>query len=78
MVGWQIGAALGGGDPNWALAGIGAGLIVVYIPISQKFNKQAKTAVDTFNGGLKTSSFWDNNELGIGLTGNGVGLSLRF
>ena len=78
MVGWQIGTALGGGEPNWALAGIGAGLIIVSIPISQNFNKQAKTAVTTFNGGIKTSSFWDRNELRFGLTADGAGLSLRF
>jgi hypothetical protein len=78
MIGWPIGTAIGGGDPNWALAGIGAGLIVISIPISQKFNKQAKQAVDTFNGGLQPSSFWDKSELRLAMTGNGVGLTLRF
>lgn len=78
MVGWPLGTALGGGDPNWTMAGIGAGLIVVSIPISQKVNKQSKRAVDTFNGGLKTSSFWDKNELRFSMTRNGVGLTLRF
>ena len=78
MVGWPIGTALGGGEANWTMAGIGAGLIVVSIPISQKFNKQAKRSVDTFNGGLKTSSFWDKNELRFSMTENGVGLTLRF
>lgn len=37
MVGWPIGTALGGGEPNWTMAGIGAGLFVVSIPISQSF-----------------------------------------
>lgn len=78
MVGWPIGTALGGGDPNWTMAGIGAGLIVVSIPISQKFNKQAKHAVDTYNSGLKTSSFWDKSELELSMSGNGIGLKLRF
>ena len=79
MIGWQLGAAVGGGDPNWAMAGIGAGLIVVTIPISQKFNKQAKQAVETYNQGLQqTSSFWDKSELRFSMTGNGLGLTLRF
>jgi|SRR3989339_464448 len=78
MVGWTIGTAIGGGEPNWSMAGIGAGLIVVSIPISQKFNKQAKQAVDTYNSGLQTSSFWDKSELRFSMTGNGVGLTLRF
>jgi hypothetical protein len=78
MVGWPLGTAVGGGEPNWALAGIGAGLILVSVPISQKYSKQAKRAVDTFNGGLETSSFWDNAELRFTMTGNGLGLKLRF
>jgi hypothetical protein len=78
MVGWPIGTAIGGGDPEWAMAGIGAGLIVIAIPISSKFNKQAKLAVDTYNGGLPSSSFWDKNELRVSVTGSGIGLALRF
>lgn len=78
LVGWPLGTAIGGGEPNWTLAGIGAGLIVVSIPIAQSFNKKAKQAVDTYNGGLQTSSFWDKNELNLSLTGNGIGLTLNF
>lgn len=78
MVGWPIGTALGGGKPNWTMAGIGAGLIVVSIPITQSFNKKAKQAVETYNGGLQTRSFWDKNELKFSLTGNGIGVSLNF
>jgi hypothetical protein len=78
MVGWPIGTAIGGGDPNWVMAGIGAGLIVVSIPISQKFNKHAKRAVHIFNNGLKTSTFWQRNELRYSMSKDGVGLALRF
>jgi hypothetical protein len=78
MVGWPVGAALGGGEPNWIMAGIGAGLIVVAIPISQRYYKKAKLAVGTYNSGLHTSSFWDEKELKIAFTGNGVGLKLTF
>ncbi len=78
MVGWPIGTALGGGEPDWTLAGIGAGLLVVSIPISQNFNKKVKQAVETYNGGLQTSSFRDKNELKLSIRGNGVGLTLNF
>lgn len=78
MVGWPIGTALGGGEPNWTMAGIGAGLFVVSIPITLSSNKKAKQAVETYNGGLQTSSFWDKNELKLSLTGNGIGLTLNF
>ncbi|TRX65905.1 hypothetical protein [Carboxylicivirga sp. M1479] len=78
MVGWPIGAAIGNGDPNWAMAGIGAGLIVVSIPLSQKFNKQVRQAVDTFNADRSAGSFWDNKELNLSMTDNGIGLTLHF
>lgn len=78
MVGWPIGAALAGGEPNWTMAGIGAGIIAVSIPISQKFYKQANNAVGTFNTGFRTSSFWDKSELKLSMKGNGVGLVLIF
>lgn len=78
MVGWPIGTAIGGGEPNWALAGIGAGLIMITIPINQSFNKKAKLAIDTYNEGLQTSSFWDKSELKLSVTGNGMGLTLNF
>jgi len=78
MVGWPLGTALGGGDPNWTMAGIGTGLIVVSIPISNSFNKKAKQAVNTYNNGLQTSSFWDNKELHLSVSENGMGLTLKF
>lgn len=78
MVGWPLGTAIGGGKPNWTIAGIGAGLIVVSIPISQSFNKKAKKAVETYNSGFQTSSFWDRNELNLSIAGNGIGLTLSF
>lgn len=77
MVGWPVGTAIGGGEPNWSLAGIGAGLIVLSIPISQSSNKTARQAVETFNSGLETSSFWDKNKLKLSLTANGIGLTLN-
>lgn len=78
MIGWPLGAAIAGGEPNWVMAGIGAGLVVVSIPISQSANKKIKQAVDVYNGGLQTSSFWDKNELKFAMTGNGIGLTLTF
>ena len=77
LVGFPLGTAIGGGDPNWALVGIGAGLIVVSIPISNKFNRQAKYAVETFNNDLQTSSFWDKHPLRFSVNATGVGLSLK-
>jgi hypothetical protein len=78
LIGWPLGTALAGGDPEWVMAGIGAGLIVVAIPLSQKFNRQIKQAVSTYNSSLRGNSFWDKNELRVLMKGDGVGLVLNF
>lgn len=51
LIGWPLGTAIGGGEPNWTLAGIGAGLVVVSIPFSTAYKKHALKAVDMYNNG---------------------------
>jgi hypothetical protein len=77
LIGWPLGTAIAGGQPNWALAGIGAGLIVVSIPFSTAYTKHAKNAVKLYNNGLKSTGF-DNVDLTIGLTCNGIGVKVIF
>ena len=78
LVGWPLGTALGGGEPNWAAAGAGVALIAVTIGVNKSYNIKAKRAVDTYNNGLGATSFWDRSELRVGLTANGGGLIFRF
>lgn len=78
MIGWTIGTALGGGDPNWAFAGIGAGVIAVSLPISASYRKKAKGAINSYNRGLRKTSFRAPQELKFSMTGNGVGLMWQF
>ncbi len=79
LVGWPVGTAIGGGEPNWILAGIGAGLIVISIPISSQFNKQVKHAVNTYNKGMRnTSAFRKKSEWNLSINNNGIGLIFRF
>ena len=78
MLGWQVGGSLAGAEFNWVLGGIGAGLVVVSIPISNKFNKQAKSAVELYNEGLKTSSKLPKAQLNFTCSKNGLGLVLKF
>lgn len=79
LIGWPIGTALGGGDANWTLAGIGAGIIVVGIPISSSANKKAKQAVELYNSSLNSTSFYEfKPEFIIIANGNGIGLSMTF
>ncbi len=78
MIGWPIGTALAGGDPEWIMAGIGAGLYVISIPITQKYNKQAKSAVGIYNGGFMNSTTIKKPELKLGFHGSQIGLTFRF
>lgn len=79
FVGYPLGTALGGGDANWTLAGVGAGLIGVAIPFSSSANKRAREAVDTYNVRINTKenlAFQPQLELTTGA--GGLGLALRF
>lgn len=77
MIGYPIGTALGGGEPNWAIAGVGAGLIVIAIPITQSANKKANEAVKTYNIGLH-DLLVKQAEVKLGLTAYGIGVNIRF
>jgi len=77
LVGWPVGTAIAGGKPNWTLAGIGAGLIVVSIPFSTAYNKHAKNAVRIYNNGLKQTGL-TMVDVKIGLTCNGIGVRMVF
>ena len=78
LIGWPLGTALGGGEPNWALAGIGAGVIVVAIPLNSGANKNGTKAVELYNAGLSSTSYFTRPELKIGSMSSGLGLSLSF
>ncbi|MGB4846858.1 MAG: hypothetical protein WBP41_03020 [Saprospiraceae bacterium] len=53
MIGWSIGDLIGGRKFNWTLAGIGAGLIIVNIPIHSTDVRHTRNAVHLYNSGLK-------------------------
>ncbi len=79
LIGFPIGTAISGGDANWALAGIGAGLVAIGIPISSGVNKNAKKAVDLYNSDLNATSFYKiKPEYKITANSNGIGLSMNF
>lgn len=79
LIGWPIGTALGGGEANWTLAGIGAGLVVVGIPISSSANKKTKQAVELFNSSLNSTSLYERKpEFKVIANGNGIGFSMNF
>jgi uncharacterized membrane protein YedE/YeeE len=77
LVGWPLGTAVAGGDPNWTMAAIGAGLIGISIPFSVAYSKHARKAVEIYNGGLKQTGF-NSVETRVGLTSGGSGLKINF
>lgn len=52
MIGWPLGTAIAGGKPNWTIAGIGAGLTAISVPISIGSNKKLKRGVAAYNAAL--------------------------
>jgi hypothetical protein len=77
LIGWPIGTALGGGKPNWTLAGIGAGLVVISVPFSIASSKHAKNAVRTYNSGLRLSGM-STTQCRLGLSNNGINFKIVF
>jgi hypothetical protein len=75
LVGWPVGTAIAGGDPQWGLAAAGVGLILVSIPFTSGFTKNANIAIDIYN---KDSAKSYSPKLYIGFRGAGVGATLKF
>ncbi len=79
LIGWPLGSALAGGQPNWALAGVGVGILAVSIPISINFRKKAGSAITQHNSLLTGSNKWNYKpNYYVGFTGRGVQLRVRF
>ena len=78
MVGWPLGTSIAGGEPNWVMAGIGAGLVVISIPVNNKFIKQATQAVKTYNEGKRVMSSYNKTKWQFGISGYGIGLTVEF
>lgn len=78
MIGWTLGTATGGGEPNWTLAVAGVGLAIVAIPVSINFNNKVTQAAETYNLGLRTSSYRNKTEYNLLLTGYGIGFIISY
>ena len=77
FIGYPLGTAIGGGKPEWTLALIGCGLIVIDIPIIISANKKLRKAVNAYNQPGMTSRR-EKYELKLGMTQDGMGLAFRF
>lgn len=77
LIGYPIGTAIGGGDPNWTMAAIGAGLVIVAIPLVSGYNRHATNSVRIYNKGFKSSSM-PAMSMSFGTTANGIGFRVKF
>jgi outer membrane lipoprotein SlyB len=77
LIGWPIGSAIGGGKPNWTLAGIGAAIAVIALPLGSSATKKMNRAVDIYNGKAKTGAI-SKPDLNLLVKANGLGIAWQF
>lgn len=73
MLGYTLGTSAGGGNANWTVGGIGAGMVVVSLPISISATSKVKKAISLYNEGPKTGAM-HKREWQLTFTGNTLGL----
>ena len=78
LVGYPIGTAIGGGEPEWALAGVGAAIIVATIPIIKGFNKKTSQAVELYNAGFSSVGYQFQPEINLNFKGSSLGIVMSF
>ncbi len=77
MIGNPVGTSIGGGEPDWSYAVVGAGLAFIsFVPLNRKVNREIKRGVDIYNAGLKASAFPAKNNVSFGFTGYGIGITV--
>jgi hypothetical protein len=52
LIGWPLGNLIAGEKPQWIMAGIGAGVIGLTIPLDKAYKKHAKKAIALYNAHL--------------------------
>ena len=77
LIGWPLGTAIAGGDPDWTLAAIGGGMIAFSIPVFSISAKNLREAILIYNKGVNKTSLRDK-ELKIGITNTGLSICLKF
>lgn len=79
LIGWPVGSAIAGDEPNWTMAIVGAGLVFISFPFSAKSNRKTKNAVDIYNAEFLSSLRYEfKPQFRLAIIGNGIGLSMRF
>jgi hypothetical protein len=50
MIGYPLGTAIAGGDPQWGVLGGGVGLLLLCLPLNTAYKKHSKNAIELYNG----------------------------
>ncbi len=77
LIGWPLGTEMGGGDPEWAIAGVGAGILAIAIPFAVTAKKQTIRAIRLYNEGIKVGREKEMT-LKAGIYNDGIGICLKF
>ena len=48
LIGFPIGTMIGGGEPQWELAAVGVGFVIIGIPFQIGYSKHTKKAINEF------------------------------
>jgi len=74
LIALPITTAIVGGDPEWAFAAVGAGLVLASIQFNRIFKSRALNSLDIYNGKVATSRIKPE----LYLNGTGAKLVVRF
>jgi len=75
LLGWDLGARMGGGGGNGALLGVGLAGTAIGLIMAFSGESQMKTSVELYNSTAKTAT---SRQINFGLTQMGVGLCMKF
>ena len=78
-IGWLVGGMLAGGEPNWIMGGVGAGLLIFSIPLSQRAQSNFNKSVTLYNKNLSNeSNYIQSSYLKLTFGIQEIGLKLTF
>lgn len=77
-VGWPLGTAIAGGEPEWGMLAIGGVCVAIGIPLSISAGKKANEAVSIYNSNLQESYRPAPIDIRFGAGDYGLGFVMKF
>lgn len=79
LIGYPIGTHLVGREkPNWQLAVLGGGLVLIAIPFAIGYSKRVDKAVRIYNDGIRQTTQVKKLNFELGYTSDGIGVRMKF